>query len=49
MKKKVGNDLLNFLSGSWKSVSVEVSDGKDVKREEYAEWAIMSSDFAFIP
>ncbi|NBW82183.1 hypothetical protein EBR21_10570 [bacterium] len=42
--KKAGNDLVNFLSGSWQNVSFEISDGKDVKREEYAETMVMKSE-----
>lgn len=40
----MGNDLVNFLSGSWQNVSFEVSDGKEVKREEYPETMVVKSE-----
>lgn len=35
------NDLVSFLAGNWDNVSFEVSDGKPINREAYAETMVI--------
>ena len=35
------NDLVSFLAGNWDDVSFEISDGKPIKKEAYAETMVI--------